>query len=110
MSEKGEGKEEVEVQKTETFTERFVTNAIIRHGSDGIFILDFGRPVMGVYAEKRSGKILGHKGELKLDVRLFMSPITAKGLLKSLKANIEGYESRYGEIKAGEQENEVSSE
>jgi hypothetical protein len=105
-----EEKEEVEIQKTETFTERFVTNAIITHTPDSNFILDFGRPVIGAYAEKKSGKILGHKGELKLDVRLFMSHISAKRLLKALKSNIEGYESSYGEIKVGEQENEVNRE
>lgn len=105
-----EEKEEVEIPKTETFTERFVTNAIITHTSDGNFILDFGRPAIGAYAEKKSGKILGYKGELKLDVRLVMSHISAKRLLNALKTNIERYESTYGEIRVGERENEISSE
>ena len=97
MSEEEE--EEIEIQKTNIFTERFVTEMLITKLPDDFFILEFGRPMINAYAKKTSGEILGYRGELKMDVRLIMSPITVKKVFKAIEDNIKKYEDEHGEIK-----------
>jgi len=97
MSEEEE--EEIEIQKTDVFTERFVTEMLMTKLPDGFFMLEFGRPMINAYAKKTSGEISGYKGELKLDVRLIMSPITVKKIFKAIEGSIKKYEDEHGNIK-----------
>jgi len=92
MSQKKDGG--VIVPKSDTFTEKFVTNFIISHTPDDYFILDFGRPVFDTYADEESGKVLGHRGEVQLEVRLYMTPKNTKEMLDALRSNIERYEEK----------------
>jgi len=89
---------EVEIPKAPNFVERFVTSAVINHTPDDLFIIEFLRPELSAYAEKDSGKILGHKGILVSDVRIYMTPKAAKRFLNALKENISKYEEKFGSI------------
>lgn len=89
--------EEVEIGITDTFTERIATNVVVAHTPEGFFIFEFLRPKAVITAGK-DGKIRGFKGELKSDVRIFLSPITVKRLLRTLEDQIKKYESKFGEI------------
>ena len=83
-------KNKVEVPKTENFTERLASGVIVSYGPDEMFLIDFLKPEISVYADE-TGKILGHKGQLSIDVRIFMSPKVAEDLLKALKNSLERY-------------------
>lgn len=89
---------EVETPKSPNFVERLVTNVVINHTPDDLFIIEFLRPELSLYAEKDSGKILGHKGMLVSDVRIYMTPKAAKRFLNALKENISKYEEKFGSI------------
>lgn len=93
-----EEENEVEIPKAPNFVERFVTSAVINHTPDELFIIEFLRPELSAYAEKNSGKILGHKGTLVSDVRIYMTPKVAKRFLNALKENIAKYEEKFGPI------------
>ncbi|MEI7811380.1 MAG: DUF3467 domain-containing protein [Ignavibacteria bacterium] len=67
--------------------------AIITH-SPAEFVIDFTRVVPGVQ-------------KAKVHARIITTPQHAKMLLMALKENIDGYESRFGEIKI---EGQVSPE
>ncbi|HIH97314.1 MAG TPA: DUF3467 domain-containing protein [Thermoplasmata archaeon] len=99
----GEEEELVEVPKTENFTERYVTNCAITRTSEGAILIEFGRPVAHLQADK-SGEIVGLGGEIHSDIRLIMTPIVAKRLLEVLQGELDDYEENYGEIKELEEE------
>ena len=88
---------EIVIGRTETFTERVATAVIVAHTQEGFFLFEFLRPNIVVTAGK-DGKFKGFKGELRSDVRIFLSPITAKKLLKVLDEQIRKYESKFGKI------------
>ena len=88
---------EIVIGRTETFTERVATAVIVAHTQEGFFLFEFLRPNIVVTAGK-DGKFKGFKGELRSDVRVFLSPITAKKLLKVLDEQIKKYESKFGKI------------
>ena len=94
--EKEERKERI-VPHTDTFVERIAVNVIVAHTPEGFFVLDFLKPVVFLVVE--GDEIKGYKGEVRTDVRIFLSPITAKRLIRALKDQIDKYESTFGEIK-----------
>ncbi len=90
--------EEIEIKPTNAFTERFAEGASIGTSGGGLIILDFLKPEVSLMGEK-NGKITGYRGELRPDVRIYLSPKVTKKLCDALNIHIERYEKEYGEIK-----------
>jgi len=90
--------EEVEVPKTKDFTERLESAIVVAHTPDQMFIIEFLKPEISLYADKRTGKFTKQEGKLASDVRIYLPPKTAKSLLNALKEQIEKYEKEYGKI------------
>ena len=92
----------VDVGKTERFTERFAESVVVSH-SYTYFIFDFLKPDASLVARRDTGAIVGLRGSLKSDVRIFLSPPLAKKLLNILSDQIKKYEEKYGKIKLEEE-------
>lgn len=88
-----EKKNQLQVEIDEATARGIYTNlALITH-SETEFILDF------LFLQPQSPKS-------KVGARIVSSPVHAKRLLWALKENIEKYESRFGDIPAGEKPGE----
>jgi hypothetical protein len=81
-----DSRQRLQIELGEQESEGIYSNlALITH-SPSEFVLDFARVLPGV----RKAKVYA---------RIVMTPMHAKGLLKSLSENIERYEGEFGEIK-----------
>ena len=102
MSEPSEKKEEVteeiEIKRTENFIELMASGVVVAFSDDGLFILEFIKPEVKLLGDK-SGRIVGFRGEMRSCARIFISPITAKKLLKALSSQLEKFEEKFGQIK-----------
>lgn len=89
---------EVKVPKTGDFTERLELAVVVSHTPEGLFILEFLKPEVFLYADEETGRFTKQEGKLASDVRIYIPPKTAKRLLNALKEQIEKYEEKYGKI------------
>ncbi|MCD6418953.1 DUF3467 domain-containing protein [bacterium] len=79
----------LQIELPEEVAEGIYANLVAIAHSPSEFVLDFVRAVPGV-------------PKAKVQTRVIMTPINAKGLMKALEDNIKKYESKFGEIKVGE--------
>ena len=97
-----EGGKEVEVPLSDTFTSRLADGCLLSYNHlSGLFVLDFQRADLKARGKAVEGRLmeLHYEGTLKIDVRIFLTPLVAKRLLKALEENIKRYEEKFGEIK-----------
>lgn len=90
------GEEEIEVPRAEGFIEALAGAVVVGFSDDGLFILEFLRPLTKLVAD-REGRIRGFKGEMRSCARIYISYVTAKKLLQTLEDQIKKYEERFKE-------------
>jgi len=90
--------DEIEINKSKEFTERFETAVVVSHTPEGFFVIEFLKPEIILVGDK-GGKIKGHKGTLVSDVRIILTPVVCKKFLHILEEQIKKFEEKFGEIK-----------
>jgi hypothetical protein len=80
--------QQIQIELGEKEAEGIYSNLAIISHSNAEFIIDFTRMLPGT-------------PKAKVHARIVMTPQHAKYLLRALSDNIEKFENRYGEIKAG---------
>jgi len=90
------------LEPTESYVERFASEVVVSHTPQGIFLLDFLYLKSSIIVDE-DGRIKGYKGQLRPDVRIYLSPIICKRLLKALEDQIKKYEEKFGEIKESQE-------
>ena len=95
MSEEKGGREgnkgEKVIETTDSFVERFAVGAVVTAGKENIVIVEFLKPVLSLIG-KEDGQIIGHRGELRPDVRIFLPYSVAKTLRDALNEQIKKVE------------------
>ena len=97
MVPKSSVEEEVEVPRAEEFVEVLAGAVVVGFSDDGLFILEFLKPLTRLVADKE-GRIKGFKGEMQSCARIYISYVTAKKLLRTLEEQIRKYEDRFKEL------------
>ncbi len=82
--------QKLQIELPEDVAEGVYSNLVIISHSPSEFVLDFVRAVPGVQ-------------KAKVQARIIMTPLNAKALLRTLQDNITKFESKFGEIKVGEE-------
>ncbi|MBS1262380.1 MAG: hypothetical protein MAG453_01731 [Calditrichaeota bacterium] len=92
MAEKQQGKQgfpqqqKIQISVDESVADGHYANLVAINHSPAEFVLDFVR-------------IVPMTPKAKVQTRVLLAPIHAKGLLKALEQNIKKYEDQHGEIK-----------
>ena len=105
MGEKKDNVEEIRISRTEDFIEILASGVVVAFSNDGLFILEFIKPDAVLVADS-TGRIKGFRGGMRSCARIYISPITAKNLLKSLSEQLKNYEKKFGEIRVIEESHE----
>ena len=84
---------ERKIEPTDTFTERIAEGVAITTSPTGLIIVDFLKPVL--YLVAKGDKIQGLRGELRPDVRIYLTLNAAESLQKSLSEHLEKYKRKY---------------
>jgi len=90
------GDEEKVIETTDSFVERFAASVVVTVGKENIVVIDFLKPVLSLVG--KDGRIVGYKGELRPDVRIFLPYSVAKKLRDALSEQIKRVEGEAREV------------
>ncbi len=76
----------VQIQLDNDVADGHYSNLVLINHSPAEFVLDFARVVPG-------------SPKARVQTRVILAPVHAKGLLEALKMNLKKYEDKFGEIK-----------